>query len=361
MKKIKIQIILAMSMLTTVSAAHAQKYKRTLKEDVYIESTENNIEIIFTKKGKYTVFEGTSPETINWKSPMQVKNKNLLLKRNTPRPFYGIITPNKDTLLIAERKLIINNLDNFRDLGGLKTKDGRFVSWGRFYRSDALNELLTSEFPYIEDLKINKVFDLRSDFEIETAKDNLPANVIYEHFPIFADKNSGMLQGLQEKMSQGILTVADAQELLMQANQAFVNEDSAKFNTLLHQIIVEDDMPNVFHCTAGKDRTGYTAAMILAILKVDKQTILDEYEMTNFYTEAKIKKMIENYANQKNIKGKIEPDAIGALMSVNKKYLEAAFDIIEQKYGGIDAYVKNELGFSDLQRQAIIEKYTYKF
>lgn len=359
MNKIQNLVILVMITATTATIS-AQNFERTLKEEVYINSDANQIELNFAKKGKYTVYQGTSPATINWKAPIKVKNKKLILPRNSPRPFYGVITPNKDTLILAERKLVIADLDNFRDLGGLKTRDGRFVSWGRFYRSDALNDLLTSEFPYIEYLKINKVFDLRSDLEIAVAKDNLPTNVIYEHFPIFDDKNSGMLQGVQEKISDGLLTKSDAEELLMQANETFASHDAKKFNTLLHQIMVLDNAPNIFHCTAGKDRTGYTAAIILAILKVDKQTILDEYEMTNFYTEAQIKKAMTGTLKQKGLDGSITPEAIEVLLSVNKKYLEAAFDIIDKKYGGIDAYIKNQLGFSDAQRQEMIQKYTYK-
>lgn len=261
--------------------------------------------------------------------------------------------------MVAERKLIINDLDNFRDLGGIKTKDNRFVNWGRFYRSDALNALLSSEFNYIHGLDIQRVFDLRSDFEIKTAKDNLPKNISYEHFPIFADNDSGMLQGLQAKMAKGSFTKADAEQLLIDTYKSFANEDAVKFNKLLHQIFIEYDYPSIFHCTAGKDRTGFTAAMILSILNVDRKTILDEYEMTNFYTKAKIEDLMKN-VSKLGYGDKIEPAAIEAVMSVNKKYLQASFDIIDNKYGGIDAFIKNQLGFSDAERAQLIQKFTYK-
>lgn len=346
-------------MTTFSTGINAQDYKRTLKEEVYINSNADSVELHFSKRGKYKIFEGTSQNNIDWTSPIITKGKTLTLNRKTARPFYGIITPQKDTLIVAERKLIINDLDNFRDLGGIKTQEGRYVNWGRFYRSDALNELLTSSFPYVEGLKINKVYDLRSEFEIATAKDNLPKEITYEHFPIFADDDSGMLQGLQQKLEKGALTQADAEELMMETYKSFANDDSEKFNNLLHQVIIQDNHPNIFHCTAGKDRTGYTAAMILAILKVDRQTILDEYDMTNFYTEAKIKSYMAN-ASKLGMGDKIEPAAIEAIMSVNKKYLEASFEIIDKKYGGIDSYIKNQLGFSDQDRQNIINTFTYK-
>ncbi len=337
----------------------AQDFNRTLHEDVYIISDVNSIELNFSKPGKYQVFEGFSPTNINWKSCYGIDGSSISLPRNLPRPFYAVITPAKDTLMVAERKLIINDLDNFRDLGGIKTKDNRFVNWGRFYRSDALNVLLSSEFNYIDGLDIQRVFDLRSDFEIKTAKDNLPKNISYEHFPIFADNDSGMLQGLQAKMAKGSFSKADAEQLLIDTYKSFANEDAEKFNVLLHQIFITYDYPSVFHCTAGKDRTGFTAAMILSILNVDRKTILDEYEMTNFYTKAKIEDLMKN-VSKLGYGDKIEPAAIEAVMSVNKKYLQASFDIIDNKYGGIDAFIKNQLGFSDAERAQLIQKFTYK-
>jgi len=337
-----------------------QNYSRTLLEEVFIESDANTLRLNFTQPGEYQVFQGADPQYINWDAPLKVTTQKLELPRKCARPFFGIITPAQEKLLVAERKIIFSGLDNFRDLGGIKTQDKRYVSWGNFYRSDALCNLQTSEFSHFENLNIKKVFDLRSDFELKTAKDNLPQQVAYLHFPIFADNNSGMLQGMQQKMEQGVLTVSDAEELLIQANQSFAVDDVEKFKNLLHQFFSENLSPLLFHCTAGKDRTGFTAALILALLNVDKQTILAEYEMTNFYTQQKLEKLITGYMHQASSNLKIEPHAIEILMSVDKKYLNTAFDVIEKQYGGIDAYLKNQLGFSDDFRAAIISKYTYK-
>lgn len=350
-----------LTLFSLVSTNHllSEDYERTLQEDINIISDSVSIKLFFTKPGKYVIYEGNSPSTINWNSPIKINGSTITIKRNFPRPFYAVVTPTNETLLIAERKLMFSNLDNFRDLGGLKTKDNRYINWGRFYRSDALNELATSEFNYVENLNIQRVFDLRSDFEIKNANDNLPNTINYQHFPIFADNDSGMLKGLKEKISGGSLKKADAEQLLMDTYISFVDEDASKFNDLLHQIFIEFDYPSVFHCTAGKDRTGFTAAMILSILNVDRKTILEEYEMTNFYTKTKIEKLMNN-VSKLGYGDKIEPDAIEAIMSVNKKYLEASFDIIDKKYEGIDNFIKNQLGFSDSERAELIKKFTYK-
>ena len=344
--------------ITLIVYSFGQDYKRTLKEDVEVNSNEKSIELVFSKPGEYILAEGSSPKTINWKESIAVDGKKITFPRTIPRPFFGVITPKKDTLIVAERKLIINDLANFRDLGGIKTTEGKYVVWGRFYRSDALNELLTTEFPYVEGLGLRKVFDLRSASEIAKAKDNLPFNIIYEHFPIFSNMNSGLIDGLDDGLKNGNLTKEAAEDLLLKMYQSFANDDAKKFKLLLHQIMVQDNYPNVFHCTAGKDRTGYTAAMILAILKVDRQTILDEYEMTNFFT----KDLIEMYAANVEKLGygkQLSPEVVEVIMSVNKKYLEASFDIIDKKYGGIDAYIKNQLGFSAAEREKLIQQFTY--
>ncbi len=340
------------------SGAFGQAYPRTLKEPIIVNSTEKSIELTFEKEGEYYLSVGTSPSDIKWERSDLYVNKTITLPRNSPRPFYGIITPNNDTLIVAERKLIINDLSNFRDLGGIKTQDHRYVVWGEFYRSDELNKLLTDEFSYLNYLGIRKVYDLRSEFEIAHAKDNLPPYIDYEHFPIFADNNSGLVQGLAEKLQTGSLTKEDAEDLLLKTYESFVRDYSPKFDTLLHQILVQDEFPSVFHCTAGKDRTGFTAAMILAILNVDRQTILDEYEMTNFYTEKSLTALAQN----KTLMGygkNIPSDVITAIMSVKRRYLQAAFDVIDNEYGGIDNYITNQLGFSPDERIALIQKYTY--
>lgn len=177
-------------------------------------------------------------------------------------------------------------------------------------------------------------------------------------FPFFDNKNSGLIDGLEESLRQGTLTKVKAEELLANMYKSFADNDSEKFNHLVHQIMIEDKYPNVFHCTAGKDRTGYTAALILAILKVDRETILDEYEMTNFYTEKRIKSVVEN-VDKLGYGNKISPEAVLAIMSVNKDYLRASFDVIDNKYGGIDSYIKNQLCISDEVREKLIEQFTY--
>ena len=341
-----------------ISVIIGQDYKRSLKEDVYVNSTADRIELVFAKPGKYVIYQGASPKNIEWNKSIAVDGSTISFSRSTPRPFYAVVTPSNDTLIVAERKLVINDLSNFRDLGGIKNVDGKYVAWGKFYRSAALNNLLTSEFPYLGNIDLKKVFDLRSDSEIKKAKDNLPKDITYEHFPVFDNKNSGLIDGLEESLRQGTLTKVKAEELLANMYKSFADNDSEKFNHLVHQIMIEDKYPNVFHCTAGKDRTGYTAALILAILKVDRETILDEYEMTNFYTEKRIKSVVEN-VDKLGYGNKISPEAVLAIMSVNKDYLRASFDVIDNKYGGIDSYIKNQLGISDEVREKLIEQFTY--
>lgn len=354
----KVNFFLIFISLSFFTHAFGQNYTRTLKEFIYVNSNVDSIELNFTKPGLYKIAVGESPKDINWSNSIVTNNSKITFKRDIPRPFYGVITANNDTLIVAERKLIIADLANFRDLGGIKTTEGRHIVWGRFYRSDALSELLTAEFPYVEDLKVGKVFDLRTEAEIEKAKDNIPKNIIYEHFPIFSDKEDGMIAGLGQSLALGKLTKQKAEDIFVKMYVSFAKDDTLKFNNLLHQVIIADNYPNIFHCTTGKDRTGYTAAMILALLKVDRQTILDEYEMTNFYTQKLIRESAQAISKL-GYGDKISPDVAKVLMSVNKKFLEASFDYIDKNYGGMDAYIKNQLGFSDEERAKLIAEFTY--
>lgn len=350
----------AICIVATFQTAKAQdKYQPTLIETVSIKSNKLETEFTFLNKGNYKIYEGKSPETINWSSAVNVQNNNFLkLKKNSQRPFYAIITQTNDTLMVAERKIPFNKVMNFRDLGGIKTNDNRYVKWGAFYRADALDKIDYDEFELINTLGIKKVFDLRSNSEVEQAPNQLPAEISNIHYPIFDNMNNSMFEGIEEKIKTGKFSNKEASEMLTTVNQLFVEHYNSKFKGLLHQVF-NDNEPIVYHCTAGKDRTGFTTALILSVLNVNRELILDEYTMTNYYTKDRIAQYVEQAQKGNEMLSNVNAEAIEILMGVDRRFLEAAFDIIDTKYGGIDAYLKNQMGISDQRRKELIAKYTY--
>jgi len=357
MNNIKKKIILGATCAPLFMTAQINN-ERTLQEKVAVSSDDKNITLRFDTKGDYRIYEGTSAASINWASLTTIKDSDVFTTtKKSLRPFYAVVTGANDTIIVAERKIPFVKTSNFRDLGGIKTKDGRFVKWGKFFRSDAMPSFTEEELKRYASLNVEKVFDMRSSNEIKQAPNQLPEGVQNIHVPIFDEMNSSMFAGIEEKMRKGTLTEEEAAELLILGNRQFASEYAEKFKNILQQLLATDEAV-VFHCSAGKDRTGFMSALILSLLNVDRETVYDEYEMTNFYTKDKIKGLMDQAKGQPLFKG-MNQKAMAKLMTVDRTFLKAAFDIIDSRFGGMDNYLINQMGISAQERQKIIEKYTY--
>src|SRR5690606_1988206 len=211
-------------------------------------------------QGNY--FIGKTVETIDYSKPFSLAKDSIVAVEENERLSFASMLAG-DTILISERLIPLEGPSNFRDIGGVKTKDGKQVKWGQFYRADALGSIQEDEFPYIESLKISKVYDLRSDEEIATSKDNLPASIHWIHHPIFNGDNSAQMNAVMQKIKSGDMTADDSRNLLITANKEFINSNLDAFKVLVRQLL-DNEEPSLFHCTAGKDRTGLTSALLLS-------------------------------------------------------------------------------------------------
>ncbi|MCD8540083.1 MAG: tyrosine-protein phosphatase [Leadbetterella sp.] len=335
-------------------AASAQEV--TLKSPVGAEHRSGAVKLTFDKDDVYRVFSGTSKENIDWQTAtFIVKGTELQWRTEQFRPYFGVITSANDTLIVTERKIPFARPQNFRDLGGLVNMEGKTVKWGQFYRSDELSGLRNEEFAGFQALGIKAVYDLRSEKEITEAPNRLPEDVQYNHRPVFNESGNHSFEGIEDKIKSGTITEAETREMMKAVNKAFATENIPVFRKVLTEVL-ESGSPVLYHCTAGKDRTGFLSAMILSVLKVDRNTILDEYEMTNYYTKQKTEALLKSgHPMMANVK----PEVLKALMGVDRSYIQEAFRVIDGQFGGIDAYLKNEMGITDSRRAAYIAKFTY--
>jgi len=336
--------------------AQTPKVTRTLEEGFRtdrINSTSYRIYAEHNFQGNY--FIGKSVETIDYSKPFSLTKDSIVAVEENDRLYFASILAG-DTIVITERLIPLVGPSNFRDIGGIKTKDGKQVKWGQFYRADALGSIQEAEFPYIESLKISKVYDLRSDEEIATSKDNLPSSIRWIHHPIFSGDNTAEMNAVMQKLKTGDMTAQDSKNLLITANKAFINSNLREFKVLVRELL-DNQAPSLFHCTAGKDRTGLTSALLLSVLGVDKETVINEYLMTNYYTLPKM-------AQKKDAKtaaafAKVDPQVMLPLLTVDRSYLEAAFTEIEKSYGDMDRFIREGLEISDVERKGYQMKYTY--
>ncbi|MFG1781385.1 tyrosine-protein phosphatase [Rhodococcus oryzae] len=228
------------------------------------------------------------------------------------------------------------SIDNFRDVAGTGAgyagAHGKNVNKGVFYRANAIvpNE---ADMATLTGLKLSTVYDLRADDEVAQKQDVLPAGVAYKRIPI--------LSGNINEMLGKIKSPEDARKMMQDMNRAFVtgSVERSKFNELLTDM-ANTDGGQVFHCTAGKDRTGWTSALLLSIAGVSSQTIMDDYLLTNEYAKDSIAKNTEGL---KRAFGDAYVNFI-PLVTVESSFLQAGLDQVTATYGSMDKYLTDGLG-----------------
>lgn len=243
------------------------------------------------------------------------------------------------------RKIVLDGTSNTRELGGYKTEDGRSLKWGILYRSDKLSELTDADQEYLLQLGIKRVIDFRSSEEKQNEPDQLPSTLKYIEMPIEAD---GAIRPKVEAILKGDLN-EDVGAILVETNKEFISDFSGVYKGFIESLI-ENQEPTLFHCTAGKDRAGFAAALVLLAVGVPEKIVIEDYMKTNKYTE----ETIQDYINKINLYslGSVDAEILRPLLGVEERFIRAALDEIKQKYGNVENFIRDELKIRD---ESIIE------
>lgn len=247
--------------------------------------------------------------------------------------WYFELRPQQGTpLLVADRSLHLASAPNFRDVGGYRTRDGRWVRMGLIFRSDELDRLSDADLAKIARLAPALVVDLRTEGERTRGPDRLPPGAEPMVADVAADAPPSMAAFAK-------ITSADqADQFLINATRQFVSLPSAKtaYSRLFQRLETEAG-PVVYHCSAGKDRTGWATAVLLTALGVSRQTVTADYLASNGYLVEKNRAMFA--AMPPGAAAKLEP-----VFTVRQADLDAAFDEVSLRYGTFDAYLRRGLG-----------------
>jgi protein-tyrosine phosphatase len=218
--------------------------------------------------GSVAVFAGLSPDAIDRTRPLAVVSGGSLRLTTSELPeidddyrLYYELAPKSGELplITAERRLPLQGPDNFRDLGGYATADGRRVRWGRLYRSNDLSGLTPDDLEYLSRIGLKLVCDFRSDRERSQKPDRAiePEPPLSLDLPVDAE---GVDPGaLQEKIRTGGIAALGTEKLMRTAYRSFVSDYSARWAVMLRRLAQPQSLPALVHCTAGKDRTGFAA------------------------------------------------------------------------------------------------------
>lgn len=256
------------------------------------------------------------------------------------------------------KQIIMPNLENIRDLGGIITKSNRRIRRKAFIRSESLCRAKQEDLVLLDG--ITAVYDLRSPFEARYSPDNLPLSAKYYHFPLLDDELSGSdasaYDGSFFDELAGNKDLGYQQMLAMYENIA-INNNSRKNLGLILRKMLEDYHENenscfLFHCTSGKDRCGFLSALILELLGVNREDIMDDYLSTNAYLhheKDKIKAMMMDMipANRREMLIKQCDKLMDDYCTCKREYLLRSYQAIDQKYGSINAYIIDGLNLDE--------------
>lgn len=266
------------------------------------------------------------------------------------------LTNNPEFSKLSQKNHIeIKKINNFRFLGGIKNTEGKTLKDSLIYRSGNLHKLKYNSFDDFHKLRIKKVIDLRTKQEIEKETDHLPSNILYKNYPAFEDKNNEMANAKNLAL-KGKISKTDADIRMLKFYTDYVSENPEVIKQIIREIL-DSDEPILYHCTAGKDRTGIISALILKILKFDNDVIFEEYLVSNDLR----KKVINNRLKLANtfhfVYPKLDIGVVEKSSWIERHFLQTAFDEIDEKYGSMDHYINQVLGISENQREVYIDKF----
>lgn len=249
------------------------------------------------------------------------------------------------------RKLPFDGAYNFRDLGGYATTDGKTLRWGMLFRSDKLSDLSETDEQYLEQLNIRRIVDFRSELERSEEPNRIApdSSIAIVNKPIAID--AAAVDQVKDRIVASDATAEEMGQLLIDANRQMVENFTPVYREYMQELLLADNYPTVFHCTAGKDRTGLAAALVLSAVGVPRETVMKDYLATNLYTAEHIDKMVMLIKVGSLFRANSE--AVRALFAVDERYLNEAFAAIDEHYGSLDNYLTTGLGLGSAEREKL--------
>jgi protein-tyrosine phosphatase len=266
----------------------------------------------------------------------------------------GVSLAHADSTQQAAPPYVVNmqGAANFRDLGGYLSEGGQRVRLGMLYRADELSHLSTTDQARLTQLGVRRVVDFRGEAEREKAADKLPIGIEYMSMPITVQ--AAAVRDIQQHIFAADNTAGAMRDFLQLAYRDFIVSYTPQLRQFMQRLLNDQAYPQVFHCTAGKDRTGVAAALVLTAIGVPRATILEDYLATNRLTDDSVKLQVDAMVARSG--GQANRQALTTLLQVQPAFLQAAYMAIDQQYGTMDNYLAQGLGIGPAQKQALRAK-----
>ncbi|WFR72310.1 tyrosine-protein phosphatase [Prescottella defluvii] len=232
--------------------------------------------------------------------------------------------PTADTTPTTTTAIRLEGAKNFRDIGGYETSDGRHVRTGLVFRSNKLSSLTDADLEKLTAANVTLDVDLRNMWERKDDPDRIPAGVRYQVADVVSlEHGIAFHEFVPITLGRALIDAAangssDIGQSIGYPFMVTYRGSDVAFRDLLTAIAGNTGGATVYHCSAGKDRTGWSTAILLTLLGVPKETVYQDFLASNTY--------------------------LGRDKAVEKSWLDAAFAQVDRLYGGVDNYVRKGLG-----------------
>ena len=258
-------------------------------------------------------------------------------------------------------------LTNARDLGGMKTADGRQIKKGRLIRSEQLVDLTPADKASLEDL-IDTIVDFRNTEEATDQPDFVPSGVSYITNPILESFTAGVSReekSDEELVANLVFKPAEASEYMRSMYRKFLSDYCiSSYSRFIRILLDNHEKAVLWHCSAGKDRAGVGAVIIEEILGVPRETIVADYLKTMDYLKGYLETFRKYIASEieksrplSNNEKAVVYEAVGNLFGLDRSYLEAYYKTIDEKFGDFGTFIRKGLGLSEEQIEELRKNY----
>ena len=234
------------------------------------------------------------------------------------------------------RHILLEGSLNLRDLGGYESRDGRRIRMGCIFRSDELHALTDADLETVGGLGIRVLFDLRNAEERTARPNRLPHPI--EVLERVSPATGTDVRTTEEQIARGELPEAD-DEFFATVYIGLLDRLAPELRTIVERAVDAPARPLLFHCAAGKDRTGLAAAVLLGLLGVPDPVILDDFELTSRYFTPRRLDMLATAMDEHGV----AVDRLRPLLEARRPVLATALRHIQDQWGGFEGYAIEHL------------------
>lgn len=272
----------------------------------------------------------------------------------------------EDGIVSAVRLLPLEGGRNFRDLGGYPTKDGKTVKWGHAFRSGVMHELTNADYDYLSGIGVKVICDFRESDERLREPTDWRAGAA--EYLTFADPEE--TDPAENPMFAALLSpdsTADDVAAGMAEGYVDIAKGEVEGYTKMFDRLAAGDIPLAFNCSAGKDRAGTAAALLLTALGVPREIVVEDYSLSDDYVdymaeflndEARAEAMADP-ENPYAFLFQLPPEKVAPLLASHPMYIEATFNALDEEYGSVMSFIQSELDVTDTElasiRSALLE------